>query len=413
MSLLLGGFSEASEDMSQAKADCLQIFQTVKDFLGPQALNLPDSWLGNDFLDKLWTRSNGDCNINQWPCDAIELCDKLQINVDRREELWTTITVAKEYSFQPVERDGTLFLKIEEIEKYLAHLVLLNVKKGTPQGQIEGPLRQIIDTLKRKSSDGLINPKDYDNLARHLDKKHGNDVAKWFSWPLKGRKRSSVALTSAFEIPFHSRYGLINIGYLRVLSSSPFSSDMLQPLLDRCIELRGFSEAQGIYIPMPYFMKYADAMQIHFDKQQINLESRDSSFDNFTHQDWYLVAPHESSDIFAVNRATDGVRLSDSEELPLPAFLEKYFPRGTHLDGQTAHKPEWLVTPPEASTHSICNTTIRSSDDSMKFKFGRRLPLTPPVPEAKEGDSEHSRIEDWVEAGEDVRLKRRGSGVFK
>lgn len=79
--VLLGGFSRISTDMSRANNDCLQIFRTVRGYLGPLLATLPSSWLGNDLLTELWNLScredvAGDV---QWPYTVQELCRHLQL----------------------------------------------------------------------------------------------------------------------------------------------------------------------------------------------------------------------------------------------------------------------------------------------------------------------------------------------
>ena len=88
----LGGFSEASEDMSQSKTDYYQVFQTVKDYLGPLTNELPSSWLGHDALDHAWSRL--DDPVVTWPFDPAAT---LNLNPDRSDELWTTIAIKRKF----------------------------------------------------------------------------------------------------------------------------------------------------------------------------------------------------------------------------------------------------------------------------------------------------------------------------
>lgn len=66
--LFLTGFSEASTDMTKAKNDCYQVFQTVHHFISKLPAR-PRCWTGDKHLDKLWQHMS-EFGGESWPYTA-------------------------------------------------------------------------------------------------------------------------------------------------------------------------------------------------------------------------------------------------------------------------------------------------------------------------------------------------------
>lgn len=291
------------------------------------------------------------------------------LNPYRCDELWTTIAVTKEFSFGISLQGNTPYLDVEDVKEYLAKDAVLCAGRAPSPIEIQSLIQNALTALGHCFQGSVISVSDYNRFVDHMKTKHSSSIGSGLALSLpKTDFGSSITLKICFKVPYQARYGLVNVEYLRNLAAASSGSDIFQPLLEHCCEVRGFREAQGVYVAASHFSYIAEALQLRFDSKQIH-EIRDTSLDKFTYQSWYLLAPNESSEIFPVNRTTGGVHRGNSV-LPLHRFLEEYFPKGTYLDSQTVHNPEQLIAPQamEQVPYSCEGSVGPCSSDPLAFR---------------------------------------------
>ena len=128
-------------------------------------------------------------------------------------------------------------------------------------------------------------------ISRWLDH-HSNAIGEGLAWHLshlpsdwtsKNTTHSSITIGVSFKAPYKSRFGLVNLEYLRQLAPPLFNPEILRPLLKKCLEIRGLPEVQGVYIPVTYLdEEIFAALQLRFDSRKVD-ESRYKLLDGFTH----------------------------------------------------------------------------------------------------------------------------------
>jgi hypothetical protein len=190
-------------------------------------------------------------------------------------------------------------------------------------------------------------------------------------------------------VPYKPRFGFVNIEYLRWLAPPSLDPEIFRPFLESCLEFRGLPAAQGVYIPVTYLNDgIFEALRLRFDARQV-VEKRDKSLDEYTHNNWYLLAPTESSDLYPVRRETQRMHFR-SAEMSLAQFLKEYFPKNTYLDSQIPHKPEWLVMPNRVEQRlGSCQGSVSLDSSRHRFRFGRGRGL--PKPKGEEEEIRHDR----------------------
>jgi hypothetical protein len=373
--------------MKRATKDSHQIFQVVRDYLGPLEPLVPDSWLGNGVLDRLWNLRDGDSA--SWPCDVLELCGQLDINLDRSDEMWTTIEVTKEFGFSLFRRGETRFclpnetfhLAAEEVKEYLENDAVARARKPATSTTIQEALQTALKALEGLTEDGFISVKSYLRFAHHTWERHSSaigDNLKLYllhDFPSNRLARSPtdspISLRVSYKVPYKPRFGFVNIEYLRWLAPPSLDPEIFRPFLESCLEIRGLPAAQGVYIPVTYLNDgIFEALRLRFDARQV-VEKRDKSLDEYTHNNWYLLAPTESSDLYPVRRETQRMHFR-SAEMSLAQFLKEYFPKNTYLDSQIPHKPEWLVMPNRVEQRlGSCQGSVSLDSSRHRFRFGK------------------------------------------
>ena len=153
--------------------------------------------------------------------------------------------------------------------------------------------------------------------------------------------KEPVHFSLSSPVPCHSRYRLVNLEYLRYLASTSLNVAALKHLLPHCYELRGFPEARGVYISTTHLEVIAERLGLHIDTEY-EIDGVDKPLENYTYQEWYLLAPKPMFKIFPVRRATGQVLTSPSTYTHLPTFLEDHFEAKSYLDSQVIHDPEKL-----------------------------------------------------------------------
>lgn len=226
--------------------------------------------------------------------------------------------------------------------------------------------------------------------------------------------RKPIQFSLTFPVPYLPRYGLINLECLRNLASTGFDPDILMPLLPSCFEVRGFPEARGVYISITHLDVIAERLGLRVE-DDYDVDRADTSLDEYTYQDWYLLAPNPMSKIFPVRRTTDQVLtcFTPLTFTPMRAFLEDHFEAKTYLDSQVVHDPEklFVADSTEPLPHSCGGSVEAASNDSQVLRFRRsNLPKPSLLLETKE-KRRAEETDAWIQEQEEVlRLRRRGTG---
>ena len=401
--ILLSGFSEASSDMEKAKSDCYQVFRTVHEFLSQHPMP-SRCWTGDALLDDLWHRipqSGGDL----WPYTAQEVCRLSDISVSPNLQEPKVISVTKGFNFKHNSRQDVSYLDVEDVKQYLAKDAVRCAGKAPSSSQVKALIQKAFAALEPCTSEGRITTEDYGYFMDHMSKRHSNfslGLELSMSLPNGYYIRKPVQFTLRFPVPYLSRYGLINLQYLRHLTSPGFSPDILKPLLRDCFEVRGFPEARGVYISIAHLDVIAERLGLRVE-DEYDVHAADTSLDNYT----YLLAPNPMSKIFPVKRKTDQVLTSSSPPTytPLRAFLEDHFDAEAVLDLEITHDPEKLFV--DESTESLqhsCEGSVEAhSGDLFRFRFSNQ-PKPSLLLEAKQ--KRKAETDAWIEEQETERRNR-------
>lgn len=117
-SLLLSGFSEASDDLTRAKNNCYQIFRTVQEFVG-EGTGLPKCWTVDEHLDRLWHHLSEAGNTSR-PYTVQEVCDLSNIGLGPKLEQPKMILVSKTFKFRRTSDMDVSYLAVEDVREYLS-----------------------------------------------------------------------------------------------------------------------------------------------------------------------------------------------------------------------------------------------------------------------------------------------------
>lgn len=440
----LTGFSEISEDMDRAAADCFHVFKTVKDFLGPAIPTLPPNWLENGILEVLWDQCvSGDSDGDSWPCNAAELCSQLHISTEVLDEQWTDITISKDVMVNVTRRDGMHYLSATDIQQ------VLNLRESSfeKRGHRIHDLRAGLDSITK---DGLVSVHDYKRLEKHAVKKHACSLAtalrRQVDDPDIGRR---IEFSIPIVLSYQPRYGLVNVDNLRWLAPASFLAADLGTLTKTCFEVRGPAQIRGMYVPQRRMLfgkrslppqvhgiyvladqleAFAGTLGFRFDSKELNVgKARDTSVDRCTHPGWYLIPVDKGAALLPVDRETGLAHLPSDDTVPLQQVMDERWPAETPIDVETAFQPWWLEPRPAGAasgppTHScggsITLATTRAEpsddeDDELRFRFGRRVqrepasepPKLPPQPPSASSDDSGDvvpavRTQEWVEGGD-------------
>jgi hypothetical protein len=244
---------------------------------------------------------------------------------------------------------------------------------------------------------------------RHSDYNVG--LRLFMSLPNKYYIKKPIQFNLSFPVPYLSRYGLINLEYLRNLASTGFNPDILKPLLPFCFEIRGFPEARGVYISVTHLDVIAERLGLRIE-DDYDAEAADKSLDQYTYKEWYLLAPNPMSKIFPINRTTNQVLTSPCPPTytPLGKFLEDHFEAKTYLDSQVVHDPETLfvTTDKVLLPHSCGGSVEASSNDVPPFRRSH-LPQPSFLLETKE-KRRAAETDAWIAEQEEARRARRRAG---
>jgi len=402
--LLLAGFSEwsplSNSNTGATLTDCFQIFQTVRKCLGQQ---LKASWTGESFLDTLWAQSTS--GYEAWFHSAQDICSKLNIGYYSKAELWTTIKASKFMPIRRYYRDKTAWLHADDVKCYVVSVAVANMVTYDSWQDIDKLEKNAESALSTEKNElGYINYSFYYRFCSHL-KEHHNINLNFALFPEDIPTRQTIFTVDVhFQVPYNARYGIVNLEYLLRIDPTGLEPQMVQNLVENSLEVRGFPNAQGVYVSSDHFPMIASALGLRFDKRKIQ-HGRDFSKDKFNHPKWYLIAPHESSELFAVAREYHEVQLSQ-RNLPLAEFLKEFFPAKKYLDTVVEHNPNSLLNLNTSSLVSnSCGGSVEPSEDSGNFRFIKRNEegsrAKPPT-----GEIITARVREWV-GSESAKRRRR------
>jgi hypothetical protein len=411
--ILLSGFSEASTDMTRAKNDCFQVFRTIREFLdqGPKP---PRCWTGDEHLDRLWHHLS-ERGSDSWPCTAQEICRLSDISTSPDAGEPKTISVSKTFNFRHSSDQDVSYLLADDVKEYLSKDAVRCAGKAPSLGQIKSLTHEAFTALEPCIRDGRITVKDYWYFREHLKERHSKHslgLRLFMSLPNHYYIKKPIRFNISFPLPYLSRYGLINLEYLRNLASMGFNPSILQHLLPHCYEVRGFPEARGVYISIEHLDLITERLGLRAEEEH-GFDAANTLLEDYTYEDWYLLAPNPMSKLFPVQRSTNQVLTSPSPPTytPLRRFLEDHFEAKCYLDSQVIHDPEKLFVADAVTEkvlpHSCGGSVEAASDDSQVLRFRRsHLPkpsLLVDIKEKRRADA----TDAWLLEQEEARSVRR------
>ncbi|KAH6637034.1 hypothetical protein F5144DRAFT_547055 [Chaetomium tenue] len=415
--ILLAGFSEATGDMTRARNDCFQVFQTVQEFLG-QRVKLPKFWTGDEHLDGLWQHLS-EFSGDNWPCTAQEVCSRSDISLSPDMDEPKVISVSKGFEFRHTSQQDVSYLDVRDVKEYLTKDAVRSAGRAPSTAQVKSLIKTAFAALEPCIRDGTVTAKDYSYFKDHMWERHANynlGLRLFLALPSEYYIKKPIQFSLSFPVPYLSRYGLVNFEYLRNLASTEFDPNILKHLLPFCVEIRGFPEARGVYISVTHLDVIAEhlGLRIEDDNYYDAIDPLDTSLDEYTYQEWYLLAPHPLSRIFPVQRATNQVLTSPTPPTytPLGHFLTDHFDAKTYLDADVVHNPEHLFiinnnNTPQPLPNSCGGSVEATSDDWL---FGRFRPSALPPPSLLLETKAKRKAEEtdaWIREQEEARRARR------
>jgi hypothetical protein len=405
--IVFGGLCTPSADPLDAFEDSFQIFHTVRCFVNR---DLPHSWLGNDTLDDLYRRAILD-NRKSWHWDVVALCRHLETDPSTRSnELWSTLEIQKDFDIRFETANETSNLNSQDVMDYLYADAFLHSRKSA--GNRSELYQKSVVALSQGIRDGKwISVAGYHLFRNHMKKRHASQIGSTLEGQLPGSRigpsfTSPISVSLQFQVPYHAGHGLINFRYLRGLIPMSFDLSILEALHSHCYEVRGPRGLGGVYIAI----QHLERLPHWFKLNDIRLvEPRDTSLEDFTSGKWYLLAPHESANLFPVDRLTGTVSLSGSR-LPLAQFLSQYFDKETVHEAATEHSLAVLLAKEsEMPVDHSCDGSVKpSTEDSVRFEFGRR---TIGAPETIGAPATDLRVREWVYEREKKRRRRNRADI--
>ncbi len=326
------------------------------------------------------------------------------------------ISVTKAFSFRHTSREDVSYLDAEDVKQYLSKDAVRGAGKAPSSSQVKSLVQTAFAALEPCIGEGGITTQDYRYFMDHLRARHPNcNVGVRLSMFLPHRYyiKNPIKFNLRFPVPYLSRYGFINLEYLLHPASPGFDPDVLKPLLPHCFEVRGFSEAQGVYISITHLNLIAERLDLRLEDEYTTGDV-DTSLDEYTYQKWYLLAPNPMSKIFPVKRATDQVLISPSPPTytPLQTFLKDHFDIETLSDSAVVRDPEklFVAEAAESQANSCEGSAEAHSGDLLLFRFSHQ-PKPSLLLEAKQ--KRKAETDAWVdEQDAERRSKERQSRIL-
>ncbi|KAK4041680.1 hypothetical protein C8A01DRAFT_34283 [Parachaetomium inaequale] len=250
--------------------------------------------------------------------------------------------------------------------------------------QVKSFVQKVFTALEPCIRDGRITVQDYCYFREHMKERHSDynvGLRLFISLPNKYYIKKPIQFNLSFPVPYLSRYGLVNFEYLRNLASTGFNPDILKPLLPFSFEIRGFPEARGVYISVTHLDVIAERLGLRIE-DDYDAEAADTSLDQYTYQEWYLLAPNPMSTIFPAN----------------------------HTTNQVVHDPETLFAITDKVLPHSCGGSVEASSNDVPPFRRSNLPQPSFLLETKE-KRRAEETDAWIAEQEEVRrARRRGKG---
>jgi hypothetical protein len=390
--LLLAGYSESARITEEnSRTDCWQIFETVRTWLGP--CRLKNAWTGNSKLDELWRCGD----IEAWSWGVQNLCEQLDVPSDNEAAPWSTIPVTKTILVRYHRRNEEVWLNVEDVKAYA---VLAALSKRVRAWKEIDRFQENADEalLKMQDASGWIDMNSYMVFCSHMDKRYSETLLLELlpGWTMTA---SEFVSKRSFRVPYNSRYGVFNLDYLTRIDPTVRRHENFRSVVQRSLEIRGVPNGQGMYIAVDHFS--ALATNLRYEERGI-LETRNSSLDEYTHGDWFVIAQNDSSELFPVNRENKKVFVNPTRSMSWPEFLEEFIPSKQYLDASLEHSPDWLfgTAPTSGVTHSCRGSVFPSEESNASLIFARKRPFNRPVKVPNSVESRaagQSRTSLWIE----------------
>ncbi|KXH28609.1 hypothetical protein CNYM01_11242 [Colletotrichum nymphaeae SA-01] len=302
--LYISGFSEASVlTEERAKKDCLAIFKVVRSFLREE----PDiAWLSNKHLDPLWRILLR--NERAWSSTAIGLCEQMNFTHENGNEMWTLMTVSRHVNIRYKTEKDEVWLKADDIKEFVSLEAMKKTLANPATAQQD--VDKAVSALKHYVRDDYVSRRDYDRFSLHMARHHAKflGIEHLFQPGIAGSSSQSPPILVAsvsIKLPYHARYGFISLSSL--MKIAPISSPDTMPgaivdLLRKCYEIRG--HCAGTYVSVEELEELTGLLGLEYPDGVI-FDQYDRSLEHYTHSEgWFLLSPHESSELVPVTRET-------------------------------------------------------------------------------------------------------------
>ena len=212
--------------------------------------------------------------------------------------------------------------------------------------------------------------------------------------------KDHIVVDVTFKAPYHPCYGLVNVIRLQHLASPQLCQSIFQPIEDRA-EVRGLPAIEGVCVGVSHLERLAEALQLRIKDSHVE-RLPNIPFDQYSAEDWYFLAPNESSELYPVNRISDMVdRASDpSFNASLSSFLKTHFHPGHRHHALTSFDPTLtdLIEGSQSLTHSCGGPGLDSMSDSRGVRFSTRRPADEAIEPGETCITKRARTEAWTQS---------------
>ncbi|CAI4214555.1 unnamed protein product [Parascedosporium putredinis] len=239
-----------------------------------------------------------------------------------------------------------------------------------------------------------ISTSTYIRLCSHLATRHGRSLGTDLRYRLP-RTPSTIHFSTCLQVPYHPRYGLVNVWLLQHMVPPGVRKSIFEPISSNLYELRGFPAVAGVHIGTRHLEQAVAAMGLCLDNHQVDIGKATKTMpEKFASQDWYFIAPNESSEVFPVHRSTEIVHsISDSDfRVKLAEFIPSHMHRGHALDAIIGYEVASLMSGSEGqdeSPETTCDGSL-TSESEVGFRFGTRKRCE------EDGVEDSHRTKSWV-----------------
>ncbi|KAK1981026.1 hypothetical protein LZ30DRAFT_689476 [Colletotrichum cereale] len=234
-----------------AKSDCLAIFNMVREFLQdvPQ-----QGWFASELLDSVWKEFTSLRDKKCWSYTVIQLRDMLDLRLDGDDTIWRRLTVSKDVVIRYQRDDNFVRYHTNDIQSFasLAAVASTIAKPEAARANAKITSSVLQRYIQKEGKEGYISQDGFDAFSLHMAKHHAIHIPLDYlpSWKSSGRSQKNMSshfvVTSIhFKIPYHSRYGWINLSSLQLLAVAGLPPSF-QGIIEQCYEVRG--HCFGFYV---------------------------------------------------------------------------------------------------------------------------------------------------------------------